>query len=94
MVLSREEVFRIIDCLESPYNLLVILMYGCGLRIPECLSLRAHNFTFDMGIRTIHDGKGKKDRTAPLPERDCRAGFDGVFLFDQLEKKYKNAGKS
>lgn len=111
VVLSREEVFQIIDCLESPYTLLVSLMYGCGLRISECLSLRVQNFNFDMGILTIHDGKGKKDRTVPLPERlltdlkvqfervgdlherDCRAGFDGVFLFDQLEKRYKNAAK-
>lgn len=33
-------------------------MYGCGLRISECLSLRVHNFNFDMKILTIHDGKG------------------------------------
>jgi site-specific recombinase XerD len=86
-------------------------MYGCGLRISECLSLRVHNFNFDMKILTIHDGKGKKDRTVPIPdalmevlksqlqqvieihERDYRAGFDGVFLYGLLEKKYKNAAK-
>ena len=43
-------------------------MYGCGLRISECISFRVHNFNFDMGILTIHDGKGKKDRTVPIPE--------------------------
>jgi integrase len=30
--------------------------------------LRVHNFNFDAGVLTIHDGKGKKDRTVPLPK--------------------------
>ncbi len=64
-----------------------------------------------MKILTIHDGKGKKDRTVPIPdalmgllkaqlnrvieqhERDCLAGYAGVFLHGQLEKKYKNAAR-
>jgi len=109
VVLSREEVQRVIGCLRHPYKLIISLMYGCGLRISECLTLRVHNFNFDMKILTIHDGKGKKDRTVPIPdalmddlqaqlerlielhERDCRAGFDGVFLYGLLEKKYTNA---
>jgi integrase len=32
------------------------------------MNLRVHNFNFDAGILTIHDGKGKKDRIVPLPE--------------------------
>ncbi|HHO48348.1 MAG TPA: integron integrase [Desulfobacteraceae bacterium] len=111
VVLSRGEVDQIIGELHYPYSLIVSLMYGCGLRISECLSLRVHNFNFDMKILTIHDGKGKKDRTVPIPEaliedlhsqldrvvdlheRDCQAGFDGVFLYGLLEKKYKNAAR-
>jgi integrase len=58
VVLSREEVDRLI----------ISLTYGSGLRISECLSLRVHNFNFDMQILTIHDGKGKKDRTVPIPD--------------------------
>jgi integrase len=64
-----------------------------------------------VGILTIHDGKGKKDRIVPIPEilmdklkaqldrvislhdQDCQAGFVGVFLYGQLEKKYKNVAK-
>jgi integrase len=33
----------------------------------ECLQLQVRDFNFDAGILTIH-GKGKKDRTVPLPE--------------------------
>lgn len=68
VVLSREEIDRIIGNLNMPYSLIISLMYGCGLRISECLSLRVNNFNFDMKVLTIHDGKGKKDRTVPIPE--------------------------
>lgn len=32
------------------------------------MNLRVNNFNFDACILTVHDGKGKKERTAPLPE--------------------------
>ena len=47
---------------------MVKLLYGCGLRLSECLQLRVHCFNFAAGVLTIHDGKGGKDRTVPLPE--------------------------
>ncbi len=68
VVLSREEIDRIISNLESPYTLVVKLLYGCGLRLFESINLRVGCFNFDTGILTIHDGKGKKDRTVPFPE--------------------------
>lgn len=68
VVLSRDEIDLILDYLDEPVNLVVKLLYGCGLRISEGLNLRIHNFNFDTGILTIHDGKGKKDRTVPIPQ--------------------------
>jgi integron integrase len=68
VVLSRNEIDRIISHLKYPYDLVVKLLYGCGLRLGECMSLRINNFNFDYNILTIHDGKGKKDRTVPLPQ--------------------------
>jgi len=68
VVLSREEIENILECLEYPYDLVVKLLYGCGLRLFECLGLRVQNINFDAGILTVHDGKGQKDRTVPLPE--------------------------
>jgi len=94
-----------------PYRLIISLMYGCGLRISECLSLRVNNYNFDMKVLTIHDGKRKKDRTVPIPDallnqltaqlqrvfalhkKDCRSGYSGVFLPNQLKAKYKNAAR-
>lgn len=67
VVLSREEIDSILAHLYYPYSLIVKLLFGCGLRLFECLQLRVRDFNFDAGILTIH-GKGKKDRTVPIPE--------------------------
>jgi integron integrase len=111
IVLSKEEVHSILERLAYPNNLIVKLLYGCGLRMFECLNLRVNNFNLNAGILTVHDGKGKKDRTVPLPEtilpelkahlervknlhqRDLNSGYDGAFMFDAIEKKYKNCTK-
>lgn len=67
VVLSRPEVDRIIGLLEPPYDLIAKLLYGCGLRLFECLKLRVQDLNFDMQVLTVHDGKGQKDRTLPMP---------------------------
>jgi integron integrase len=69
VVLSREEVGRVIGNLKYPFDLIVKILYGCGLRLSECMKLRIQDFNFDAMILTIHDGKGKKDRTVPIPEK-------------------------
>jgi len=68
VVLSRDEVDWVIYQLADPYDLAVQLLYGCGLRLFECLNLRIQDLNFDMMIVTVHDGKGQKDRAVPLPE--------------------------
>lgn len=69
VVLSRREVDDILGALSPPYDLVVKLLYGCGLRLFECVKLRVQDFNFDAMVLTVHDGKGKKDRTVPLPEK-------------------------
>lgn len=68
VVLSRQEVDRLIGALNYPYDLVVKLLYGCGLRLFECLQLRVQDINLEMMILTVHDGKGQKDRTLPLPQ--------------------------
>ncbi|HMK59603.1 MAG TPA: integron integrase [Dissulfurispiraceae bacterium] len=68
VVLSKREVDAVLKHLEYPFNLVVKLLYGCGLRLFECVKLRIQNFNFDEGILSIQDGKGKKSRTVPLPQ--------------------------
>lgn len=68
VVLSREEIELIFEHLGEPVDLIAKLLYGCGLWLFECLNLRVQCFNFDAGILTVHDGKGKKDRTVPIPQ--------------------------
>src|SRR3990172_1563494 len=68
VVLSRQEIDAVIGNLVYPFDLVVKLLYGYGLRLFKCLNLRINNFNFDNRILTVHDGKGQKDRTVPLPE--------------------------
>jgi integrase len=68
VVLSRNEIDIIISKLSHPFDIIIKLLYGCGLRLFECLKLRLNNFDLDGGMLTIHDEKGKKDRAVPLPE--------------------------
>lgn len=68
VVLSRKEIDGVIKFLGYPYDLVVKLLYGCGLRLFECVNLRVKNFNFDAGILTVH-GKGDKDRTVPIPQK-------------------------
>ena len=68
VVLTRDEVNVVLRRLNHPYDLVVKLLYGCGLRLFECLKLRVQNFNFDEGLLTVMDGKGKKARTVPIPQ--------------------------
>jgi integrase len=68
LVLSQPEADRIIGLLEPPYDLIAKLLYGCGLRLFECLKLQVQDLNFDMKkVLTVHDGKGQKARTMPMP---------------------------
>jgi len=87
VVLSRAEIDKIFKMIDERYLLIVKLLYGCGLRLFECLSLRVHCLNLEEGILTVHDGKGKKDRTVPLPnslQEDLRGQLDSVY--DQHKK--------
>jgi integrase len=66
VVLSRAEVDAITTHLRGAKGLAVKLLYGCGLRLSECLNLRVQHFNFEAGILTVRQGKGRKDRAVPL----------------------------
>jgi integrase len=67
VVLSRAAIAAILPHLSPPSDLVVHLLYGCGLRLSACLNLRGQCLNCDAGVLTIHDGNGQQDRTVPLP---------------------------
>lgn len=90
-VLSRKEIDAILEQLSYPHNLVVKMLFGCGLRLFEGLQLRVGDFNFEAGILTIH-GKGKKDRTVPLPESIIAELKDQMKVVTELHEQDLAAG--
>lgn len=74
---TKDEVKAVLSFLSGLAWLQAALMYGCGLRVAECLAMRVQDIDFGAGIITIRGGKGDKDRTVMLPDA----------LRDQLQRQ-------
>lgn len=66
-VLTKEEVFAIINNLSGVYQLIVRLLYGTGLRQAECLQLRVKDLDFAQNQLIVRDTKGRESRVTMLP---------------------------
>lgn len=69
VVLTREEITRLLAALEGPHWDMAALMYGAGMRLMECVRLRVKDVDFARREIVIRRGKGGKDRRVPLPDR-------------------------
>ena len=65
---SRAELGRIFSGMKGQPRLMAALMYGSGLRVMECCTLRLKDLDFEALTVRIHGGKGDKDRLCLLPE--------------------------
>ena len=95
VVLTRQEIDAVLQHLKPPHDLVVKLLYGCGLRLFECLKLRMQNFNFDDGVLTVMDGKGKKARAVPIPrsiEQELLAQVELVKDGHERDLKEEYAG--
>lgn len=71
-VLTREEVQAVIDLLKGKPWLVVLLLYGSGLRLREALDLRVRDVDFARREITVRDPKGMVDRRTMLAETVVR----------------------
>ena len=67
-VLSRAEVRSVLAQLEGTTRLIALILYGAGLRLEECLTLRLKDLDFARREIRVRRGKGGKDRVTMLPE--------------------------
>ncbi len=67
VVLTKEEVKKVIDHMNGVPRLMAILLYGAGLRLMECCRLRIKDIDFSRSEIVIRAGKGDKDRHTMLP---------------------------
>jgi integron integrase len=67
-VLTKDETRRVIAQLSGIYQLQAKLLYGSGLRLPECLRLRVKDLDFERRAIIVRDTKGDEDRVTMLPD--------------------------
>ena len=66
-LLTRAEVAAIVDaCPAGRYRSMLLLTYGCGLRLSEVLALRVADIDGERKLLRVRQGKGAKDRLLPL----------------------------
>jgi integron integrase len=67
IVLTKSEVQSILKHLKGALRLVALLLYGSGLRLLECLTLRVKDLDFERMEIRVRRGKGRKDRVTMLP---------------------------
>jgi integron integrase len=67
VVLTRDEVRRVLSHLQGSSRLVVGLLYGSGLRLTEALELRVKDLDLERHAITVRNGKGGKDRITVIP---------------------------
>jgi integron integrase len=67
VVLTREETASVITMMTGIHQLVAKMLYGCGLRIAECLRLRVLDVDMAMKAVMVRNGKGAKNRVTTFP---------------------------
>lgn len=67
VVLTQDEVAKVLAALEPSNRLIGQLLYGTGMRLMEGLRLRVKDVDFEHHAIIVRQGKGGKDRAVMLP---------------------------
>lgn len=68
VVMTRQEVAAVLSKLSGTSRLMASVLYGAGLRLSECASLRVKDVDFSLSQLVVRSGKGQRDRVALLPK--------------------------
>ncbi len=69
--LTREEIRKLLDAIPKGKirdRLIVMMLYGAGLRVSELCNLKIGDVDLRRGLITVRGGKGAKDRVIPIPQ--------------------------
>ncbi len=94
VVLTQEETRKILNAMNGLTALQARLLYGCGLRLMECLRLRIKDVDVDGGMLTVRGGKGDKDRALTLPQSILPSLQQQIEYARTLYEKDKSENKT
>ncbi|AHF80599.1 site-specific tyrosine recombinase/integron integrase [Thermococcus paralvinellae] len=69
--LTKEEVKKLLSVIPPTRKrdrLIVLLLYGSGLRVSELCNLKIEDVDFNQSLIIVRGGKGAKDRIVPIPK--------------------------
>jgi integrase/recombinase XerD len=68
-IYNKKEICSLIQAVGNiKHRLILLLAYGCGIRLSEIRNLKVENIDFESNIIRIQAGKGNKDRIVMLDE--------------------------
>ncbi|MEQ1935557.1 MAG: integron integrase, partial [Fimbriimonadaceae bacterium] len=91
VVLTQGETAELLKGVKGEAGIVCKLLYGCGLRVAEALSLRVKDVDLNGGTVTVRGGKGDKDRVVTLPKAllqpitEHRARIEQIYKHDRAE---------
>ena len=88
VVLTRDEVRALLSQMQGPSGLIAALLYGAGLRLSECLSLRVKDIDFDRQQIVVRRGTASAVRRAGITKRCGPHVFRHSFATHLLEDGY------
>lgn len=102
VILSQEEVQRILSCIRLPrYRVCLTTIYSCGLRLQEGTHLQVPDIDSARRMLHIRHGKGNKDRYVPLPQSTLerlrqywQAHRNPLWLFPSEGRAHINLAKA
>jgi site-specific recombinase XerD len=68
VVLTQSEALRLFEQMDGVRRPMAQPIYGCGLRLQECLRLLVKDVDLQQCLPTVRAGKGDKERVTILPE--------------------------
>ncbi|WP_428356004.1 integron integrase [Methyloprofundus sp.] len=85
VVLTKHEIQQVFAWMKGDHLLMAKMLYGCGLRLMECIRLRIQDLDFGQGLVYIRDAKGGKDRVVVLPNS---VREDLLFRVESVKKTH------
>jgi integron integrase len=64
--MTKTEVQRVLGQMQGTHLLMAKMLYGCGLRLMECVRLRVQDIDIERSLVYVRAAKGGKDRTTVL----------------------------
>lgn len=92
VVLTTDEVRRLLENMVGPNRLIAELLYGAGLRLMELARLRVQDVDFDTNTIFVRSGKGDKDRSTVLPEAVKKRLLEHIDNIKELHEKDLSIG--